>query len=634
MKQLFFYIILSLVLGFQASAQPYTHFLPNDLKEKTKAANECFKKGDSSCFGQFYSILSKLEPKSIYYPFVQTSIAIQFVRMGKLDSAASYLINATNEIARGKIINDTAKVILQGEIQNTYAQIHYKEGKLEMAIEEVLAYAKSLEKYGSKEEVINAKMNLASVYSVSENQEMALKINLEAYKDLEAINSTKRKSMLAANIATIYLKKPDYKNAKIWAQKAIVLGKELSYINSVIMGYYTLGACFEKSNQYDSAAINLEIAIQLAKENDRPTQLSAAFMVYGNILNLQKKYVAAAALFEQAIAIQKERGEDYDLIQSYIGAGRANYYLKNYEIAARYLLDYADKNVEVLSEDNRKKVHQLNAKYESEKKEKLIAEKELQIVKKNAQVRQSIFASIILVLGFVVLIVQYRRSQKAKLKKVEQEKEIAVLKAWMNGEERERNRISQELHDGVAAMLGAAKLNLQSIPHLPEEKKQEQYQKIANILDNTHSDVRRIAHNLLPITLQQDGLIAAIHQFAKDLNVTGIIEVSIIDEMSAALMLNKQTQLMLFRIIQELTNNIIKHAQATKANIHFTNDVQTLTVTVSDNGKGFSAIADQDSQGLFSIRERLKSLGGVFDIDSKEGSGTSAVLHISLQKNP
>jgi signal transduction histidine kinase len=221
-----------------------------------------------------------------------------------------------------------------------------------------------------------------------------------------------------------------------------------------------------------------------------------------------------------------------------------------------------------------------------------------------------------------------------KLKKVKQEKEIAVLKAWMNGEERERNRISQELHDGVAAMLGAAKLNLQSIPYLTEEKKQVQYDKIASILDNTHSDVRRIAHNLLPITLQQEGLIAAIQQFANDLNITGIIEMTIIDELHSELMLNKQTQLMLFRIIQELANNIIKHAQASKASILFTNDKETLTVKVSDNGKGFSAIANQDSQGLFSIRERLKSLGGVFDIDSKEGSGTSAVLHISLQKNP
>ncbi|MCC6186504.1 MAG: sensor histidine kinase, partial [Chitinophagaceae bacterium] len=456
--------------------------------------------------------------------------------------------------------------------------------------------------------------------------------NLYAYRELKKLNITTHRSKIASNLATVYYDNRQNDSALIWGRMAIDLGKEFSYINSEIMGNYIVGACMEKNNKLDSAVYFITEAIKLAKANDRIDLQASAQQVLGNVLLSKGHYQEALKNFQEALPIQQEMEDVSGYNQSQRGIGLAALGLKNYPLAATNLASYVQLHDSLLSSENRKIVSELNTKYETEKKEKLIAEKELLLLKKNAQIRQSILAGIILALGLIIFWVQYRRAQKAKLKKLAQEKEIAVLKAWMNGEERERNRISQELHDGVAAMLGAAKLNLQSIPHLPEEKKQVQYDKIATILDNTHSDVRRIAHNLLPITLQQEGLIAAIQQFARDLNVTGIIEVMVIDELQAELMLNKQTQLMLFRIIQELTNNIIKHAQASKATILFSNEEDTLCVKVSDNGKGFSAIADQDSQGLFSIRERLKSLGGVFDIDSKEGSGTSAVLHIALQK--
>lgn len=631
MKFRFQCIILMIVfLGGNAFAQPFTKFLPKDLKDKIWVANECFEKTDSNCFTSFYTILGALDKESGYQPFVKTSIAIQLLRKGEMDSTVIYLDKATKEIAEGKIKNDTAKVTLQADISNVYAEVYYMQGKLEKAIEASLTYIKLLEKYGSAEQKINAKMNLASIYSVSENQEMSIKINLEAYNELERINSTSRKSTLAANLATSYFELQDYTNTKTWAKRAIELGNQLSYINSVIMGNYILGACFEKANQFDSASIYLEKSIELARANNRPSQLSGALQVYGNVLNAQKKYAAAEKIFNEAITIQKEQEDEQNLIQSYLGVGRANFYLGRFKESATYLLDYADKNTEILSEENREKVHQLNAKYEAEKKEKLIAEKELLIQKKNAQFRVWLVSGVLIVLGLVLFLIQYRKAQKATLQKAEQEKENAVLRAWMNGEERERNRISQDLHDGVAAMIGAAKMNLQAIPYLNDEKRNDQIQKVSNILENTHTDVRRIAHNLLPITLQNEGLVPAIRQFAKDINDTGIIQIEVVQNIAEFPQLNQQTQLMLFRIIQELSNNIIKHAQATKATIIFSKNKEMLQVEVKDNGKGMAQLKHDQSQGLYSIRQRLKALGGAFDINSIDNEGTSAILQISI----
>ena len=89
---------------------------------------------------------------------------------------------------------------------------------------------------------------------------------------------------------------------------------------------------------------------------------------------------------------------------------------------------------------------------------------------------------------------------------------------------------------------------------------------------------------------------------------------------------------MLFRIVQELLNNTIKHSSATVATVIFTGTTQELQVEVQDNGKGFSSETEKDSQGLFSIRQRLQALGGAFDINSKEGKGTTAVLKVALSK--
>src|SRR5690606_15715731 len=123
-----------------------------------------------------------------------------------------------------------------------------------------------------------------------------------------------------------------------------------------------------------------------------------------------------------------------------------------------------------------------------------------------------------------------------------------ILNSFILGEERERKRISQDLHDGVAAMIGAAKMSLESIPHLSQEKQMEQLSKVKNILENTHADVRHIAHNLLPTVLEKEGLIKATSHFSSEINETKLVNIFITDKDSKAEKLSPQLQLILFRV--------------------------------------------------------------------------------------
>src|SRR5690606_33494468 len=274
----------------------------------------------------------------------------------------------------------------------------------------------------------------------------------------------------------------------------------------------------------------------------------------------------------------------------------------------------------------------LNTQYETEKKERLLAEKELVIEKQHSRHRLIIIVGSLLMLSALGYFVSYRRNQKIKVQKAQREKENAVLNSFINGEERERTRISQELHDGLAALVSAAKMSLETIPHLDETKKEQQIAKTKNILENTHAEIRHIAHNLMPVTLEKEGLIKAAEQFVNDIKETQILDISFVDNTHNKIELPLQIQLMLYRVIQELVNNIIKHSQAKQDVITFSSkEDNTLQIEVSDNGKGFDGNVSKESQGLYSIRQRLQSIGGNFILKRNDSSGMQAIAELKLR---
>src|SRR5699024_4492349 len=126
----------------------------------------------------------------------------------------------------------------------------------------------------------------------------------------------------------------------------------------------------------------------------------------------------------------------------------------------------------------------------------------------------------------------------------------------------------------------------ESMPHLSHEKQIEQFAKVKQILESTHADVRHIAHNLLPTILEKEGLVKATEHFVSEINETKLVKISETNTNSKVEKLSPQLQLMLFRIIQELVNNIIKHSQAKNAKISFSTSPNGLQIKISDDGIG------------------------------------------------
>ncbi len=445
----------------------------------------------------------------------------------------------------------------------------------------------------------------------------------KSYRILESINDSVMITVLSGNISDGYYELKEDSLAKVWSFKTLNLKNTVKADEGFFLAYLTLSK-LHKNSSLDSALYYAQNALDVSNKINNKEFIGNANTQFAYILNSYNRSKEAQVYVEKAI--QNFRNAPYVPGLAKVLKLAGDISLKNglHAQSAKYYQEYIQLNDSIKSEKNFKTISELTTQYETEKKERQLAEQQLLIQKKNAQIRNWLIAGGLLLLGAVFFIIQNKRNQQRKIKIIQQENENAVLKAMMNGEEQERNRISKDLHDGVAAMLGAAKMSLQSIPYLAEEKKSTHLEKVSHLIDNTHNEVRRIAHDLLPITLEKEGLIVAVHQFAANLNQMGLLELQIDNQLSSNFNLPKRTELMLYRIIQELINNIIKHSQANKAKISFAEIGNKITINIEDNGIGFDD--KKENQGLHSIKERLKALGGTFNIKGEKNIGTKVSL--------
>jgi len=613
----------------QKNSKPNFDTAPNDLKQVLALAEDCMNAGGEDCSKHYHEAL-QLSKKKQYKAYIGTlygHLMRSFYMAGQDDSTLFYAKPALDAaIENSEYYNLAVMYNLVGAAYMNGASTDAALRNFQKAKEYILKINDSVllaENYS----------NTAGVYVDIKDDKRALEEYNKGYAIATNIRSEQMIGIMAVNIAECYARMHNYLEAKSWAYIAQKNATAANFLPAQCFAASTLSEMHLELGAYDSASYFAMQAIDYGKQLADDEFLATAYETLARSLLKRTLFKEALEAARESIALNESVQNYKSLTRVYKVAADASYSLREYKSASDYYNNMLDLMDTVLSDQNQQAVQDVREKYETEKKERLLAEKELTIERKNAQMRLWSIVGGLLLAGALVFLMQYRKTQKARLAKAEKEKENAILKAWMNGEERERNRISQELHDGVAAMLGAAKMNLQAIPHLSQEKQTLQLQKVSTILENTHVDVRRIAHNLLPITLQKEGLINAVKQFASDINDTGILKITIENSFHHLAEINAQTQLMLFRIVQELINNTLKHSSASQATIRFSGSEREIEIEITDNGKGFSPQSQSDSQGLFSIRQRLQALGGAFNIDSKEGEGTTALLRIALSKN-
>lgn len=623
-------ICLLLFISLYGYGQGHPDLLTGKVRELFDKGGKCWSEGGKNCI-DFYQEAYRLEKKSKQNCLgcIEVELAKSYSYLEKYDTAQYYL-NLAQQSLKKMDYSDTRVKFLDAEIQNNTAMNFYFIGKIDSAIVYLKENIAIIDKTGDKKSSAFAKINLASIYSSVKDYQSAIQSGLKAYKELEELKilDDSRVAVLVSNLASYYHEIKNTDASISWARRTIELGNISQSISAQFRGNYLMGVNLSKTNP-DSALIYINIAEKLAQSSGRPTYLAQAKMTKGITLGEMKQYAKATENLLEAVKLMEKNPGDLDYLDAIRNLGIMANEGGNYRLSAKYLKEYVLANDTLNITKNQELIHEYQTKYETEKKEKQISEQKLKIQKQQSNLLYAILGGALLVSVLGGVFTYYRKAQKLKLKHLWQEKENAILNAFILGEERERSRISHELHDGVAAMIGAAKMSLEAIPHLPEGKRMEQLSKIQGILEHSHSDIRHIAHNLLPTVLEKEGLIQATAQFVSEVNETKLVNILIKDKNSNANALSKQLQLMLFRVIQELVNNIIKHSRAQNAEIIFSRHPTGLQIEVSDDGIGYDGLNKPGEQGLYSITQRLKSIGGNFKIARGKAGGTQAKVELT-----
>ncbi|MCB0480972.1 MAG: sensor histidine kinase [Flavobacteriales bacterium] len=481
-------------------------------------------------------------------------------------------------------------------------------------------------------------LNLANMYYYLSKKDKALRMQHKANQVAVACKDKRVTELSARNIAAIYTEKKMRDSAIIWMKYGIGLIEEgnlvgLSNATSILGGVYNY------PEEKDSMYYYFNRARHLAEKAGDSATMAFVYLKLCSYY-IQENILDSAAYFAKVPLRIYRRLELVDGIQHALGY-LVDVYQKeeNKEKALTNLWELFRVRDTILDEITAIKTAELETMYETEKKERenleLKAEndkKEITIAQEKTEKSLLLFGAILFALllssGAFIWFLRVRLKQKEKLAQLEKEKTGAIIAA----EEKERTRIARELHDGVGQMLSGLKLNFEhlankTIDRLPEER--EAFASLLAVVDEACKDVRTISHQMMPRALQEQGLVLAIEEMlAQSLNHSPIkyqFEHFQIDSR-----FDNKVELSLYRICQELVNNIIKHSSATELNVQLYKAKNQLIMIVEDNGKGFQTGDKKDGIGLLNMNSRIDTVKGIINFDSSPNSGTTATVRVPL----
>ncbi|MDQ0065705.1 ATP-binding protein [Chryseobacterium lathyri] len=423
-------------------------------------------------------------------------------------------------------------------------------------------------------------------------------------------------------------------NAELEKTYAII--KDYPESNFYSLYYCTLGYYHMKQKNYPEAVKLFAKGLSNAEKYKNTVIAERIKLFEGQLNNELKNYSKSNKIFKEVYAstpYQKNKQEVLkELSKNYIAlkdTTKANLY------AERYINSFDSLNTVSIH----KNIAVLEAKYRKSERDKELVQKQLEISKKNKYMWILGLASL-LSAGFIILgFLNFKKNKKIseqrevnlqqEIKEIQQREELALTKAILEGEERERARIAKDLHDGLGGMLAGVKINFStwSSTHLEADRHKDFY-KILNQLDNSVTELRHVARNLMPESLLSFGLETALKDLCefyirKDLKVD-FQPINISKNTPLSIQLN------IYRIAQELLANSVKHSGATNILLQCSQSDENFMITVEDNGKGFKEEDYRKSQsmGLHNLKNRVDYLKGKMEINSDD-EGTTINIELN-----
>ncbi len=520
----------------------------------------------------------------------------------------------------------------KASIENNVGLIYWKIGEQQKALGYYYDALKIFERLDEKKYQANVLGNIGLIQASLQDDKKALEFHRKALVIRLEIDDQYGAASVYNNMSKTFTHMQYMDSADYYAWKAIAIQEKIGDNYGLGISYGNIGLSYSYNKQFDSAHHFLIKSIKYREiENDK-LGLIFSYHALAENYNTWGKYGPATEFGEKALAMAKEIGSKER--ESTVLATLADIYSNKGEFKKAYdaMLIYSKYRSEIFDTLKNEQAEELAVKYEVEKKDIIIQKDRAEIANKTLALKQrntqlTLLGILLFATGLASYLIYYRyraRQNQHLQQEIIKQQDIAA-RAIIEAEEAERNRIAGDLHDGVGQLCSAIKMNLSSLSSqikFTEKETALAYEKTLAIADDACREVRSISHQMMPNILLKSGLANAVRNFLDKID-SPRLQVRL-DIFGMNERLDSKIETVLYRVIQEAVNNVIKHAKANELYITLDRDSEGISATIEDNGTGFD-VNDREKFngiGLKNISSRVAFLNGKVEFDSAPGRGT------------
>lgn len=541
-----------------------------------------------------------------------------------LDSATYYHLESVKIWEELKDTLELGKAYI--DLGNTAAD----KGNLKLAIERYLTAQPYLEAVKDTKQLANLYANIGSIYHEKRDYDKTLEYYFKALENSQKMQPNGLASVYN-NISLVYKDLGRYDDALDFSFKSLELKQGINYERGIAASYSAIASIFAKKGDMEQAAEYYDMAIALYLKIDDKLGLGMALgglgdvqLKLGNLGEAKNLYLEALPLAEAGELFTLQRDIYLSLADMYAQQG-------DYKLAYEARTKYEKAKDSIVSFETNERIAELMTEFETEQKEQEILLGQVEIARQQEVNRWQMVAFggvllFVLVLGGLMLR-SFRLKQKAEIQEAIAKEQKGRFKAVIDAQEQERKRIAQDLHDGLGQLLSTARLNVSALEDGIDTLDPEVEKIWANaleLIDESVQEVRNVSHNMMPSALIRLGLVSALREQVNKINQAGKIKVTLdISGMEARL--DEAVEITLYRVVQEVLNNAIKHSKANEIVVRIARSKGNLEVSIKDDGQGLDLQLIKQSRGIGwkNIYSRVELINGVIDMNSSPGVGTN-----------
>jgi len=557
----------------------------------------------------------------------------------------TYFIQSEHSRALEKYLKGLTLALEEGEnqriadIYNNIGIVNLRSGNYMDALENFLEAIEYYKETGDIQNKASTFNNIGLLYSAIENFEKARENFDQAYQVFTEKKDSVRIAACLSNMGSLFLKMEQIDSALIYFEKAIDIGIKTQNNFGLSATYSEVAKVFSFKEDYAMAIEFFQKSNDLSKEINYPYKqckvnlgLARAYLELGQT-DLSLIHAETAMSIADRLSDQVLRQETHEVFakiyEKKSDFEKAFHHFRKSTELKEVILDQAKLhqiyNIEIQELSQAKEIQRLE-----------IERQELLLSRKNTTIFFITLAFFLVMAGLYLLYHNYRYRQLANHQKDILDLTEKKSRAAVEAEIQERKRIGQELHDGLGQMLSVARLNisvLQQKASLTSERKEELLDAAIQSVDKAFYELRDISHNLAPSVLSEKGFAMALKELFEQVNKTRQMHVHF-ESYGLNGPIDSLIENTLYRAVQELLNNAIKHAQASDFFLQLVKNDSDITLIVEDNGVGFDMekILHIPGGGLNNIRSRVENLNGNIFIDTMTSRGTIVTIVIPLKK--